>query len=184
MRNLIFAINITLDGCCDHTKTIADEELLEHYTHLMRDVDLLVFGRKTYQLMVPYWPDVAKSQSETKADNEFAKTFVSKNKIVFSQSLDSAEGQNTRIVRTKLQDEILKLKQEQGQNILIGGVNIPSQLIELGLVDEYHFVVQPIIAGEGRRLLEGISLPEKLQLRLIESKIFKSGCVALHYMKQ
>ena len=184
MRNLIFAINITLDGCCDHTKTIADEELLEHYTHLMRDVDLLVFGRKTYQLMVPYWPDVAKSQSETKADNEFAKTFVSKNKIVFSQSLDSAEGQNTRIVRTKLQDEILKLKQEQGQNILIGGVNIPSQLIELGLVDEYHFVVQPIIAGEGRRLLEGISLQEKLQLKLVESKIFKSGCVALRYLKQ
>ena len=184
MRNVIFAINITLDGCCDHTKGIADEELLEHYTHLMRDVDLLVFGRKTYQLMVPYWPDVAKSQSETKADNEFAKAFVSKNKIVFSRSLDSTEGQNTRIVRTKPQDEILKLKQEQGKNILVGGVNIPSQLIELGLVDEYHFVVQPIIAGEGRRLLEGISLPEKLQLKLVESKIFKSGCVALRYLKQ
>jgi dihydrofolate reductase len=133
--------------------------------------------------MVPYWPDVAKNQSETKAENEFAKTFVSKNKIVFSQSLDGAEGQNTRIVRTKLQDEILKFKQEQGNNILVGGVNIPSQLIELGLVDEYHFVVQPIIAGEGRRLLEGISL-EKLQLKLIESKIFNSGCVALRYLKQ
>ncbi|HKM79559.1 MAG TPA: dihydrofolate reductase family protein [Candidatus Acidoferrum sp.] len=184
MRNVIFAINITLDGCCDHTKTIADDELFEYYAHLMRDVDLLVFGRKTYQLMVPYWPDIAKSHSETKAENEFADTFVSINKIVFSQSLDSAEGQNTRIVRTKLQDEILKLKQEQGKNILIGGVNIPSQLIELGLVDEYHFVVQPIVAGEGRRLLEGISLPEKLQLTLVESKIFKSGCVALHYMKQ
>jgi dihydrofolate reductase len=184
MRNVIFAINITLDGCCDHTKTIADEELLEYYTHLMRDVDLLVFGRKTYQLMVPYWPDVAKSQSETKAEIEFAQTFDSINKIVFSQSLDSAEGTNTRIVRTKLRDEILKLKKEQGKNILIGGVTVPSQLIELGLVDEYHFVVQPIVAGEGRRLLEGMSLPEKLQVKLVESKIFKSGCVALHYMKQ
>ena len=80
MRNLIFDINITLDGCCDHTKTIADEELFEYYTHLFRDVDLQVFGRKTYQLMVPYWPDVAKDQSETKASHEFAKTFVSKNK--------------------------------------------------------------------------------------------------------
>ena len=68
MRNLVYAINLTMDGCCDHTKTIADDELLEYYTHFMRDVDLLVFGRKTYQLMVPYWPDVAKSQSETKAD--------------------------------------------------------------------------------------------------------------------
>ncbi len=184
MRNVIFAINVTLDGCCDHTNTIVDEEILEYYSHLIRDVDLLVFGRKTYQLMVPYWPDIAKNHSETKAENEFADTFDSINKIVFSQSLDSAEGQNTRIVRTKLQDEILKLKQEQGKNILIGGVAIPSQLIELGLVDEYHFVVQPIVAGEGRRLLEGISLPEKLQLKLVESKIFKSGCVALHYMKQ
>jgi dihydrofolate reductase len=89
-----------------------------------------------------------------------------------------------RDVRTNLRDEILKLKQEQGKNILIGGVDIPSQLIELGLVDEYRFVVQPIIAGEGRRLLEGISLPEKLQLKLVESKILKSGSVALHYLKQ
>jgi dihydrofolate reductase len=184
MRKLIFAINITLDGCCDHTKTIADEELLEHYTLLLRDADLLVYGRKTYQLMVPYWPDVAKNLSETKASHEFAKTFVSKNKIVFSQSLESAEDKNTKIVRTKLQDEILKLKQEQGKNIVAGGVSIPSQLIELGLVDEYRFVVQPIVAGEGRRLLEGVSLLEKLQLKLVESKAFKSGCVALRYLKQ
>ena len=184
MRNVIFAINITLDGCCDHTKMIADEEIHEYFTHLMRDVDLLVFGRKTYQLMVPFWPDVAKNRSETKAMNEFAQTFDSINRIVFSQSLDSADGNNTRIVRTKLRDEILKLKQEHGKNILTGGVAIPSQLIELGLVDEYHFVVQPIIAGEGRRLLEGITLQEKLQLKLVESKIFKSGCVALRYLKQ
>jgi dihydrofolate reductase len=184
MRNVIFAINITLDGCCDHTKMIANEEIHEYFTHLMRDVDLLVFGRKTYQLMVPFWPDVAKNRSETTAMNEFAQTFDSINRIVFSQSLDSADGNNTRIVRTKLRDEILKLKQEHGQNILTGGVAIPSQLIELGLVDEYHFVVQPIIAGEGRRLLEGISLQEKLQLKLVESKMFKSGCVALRYLKQ
>jgi len=183
MRKLIFAINITLDGCCDHTKTIADEELLEYYTHLLREADLQVFGRKTYQLMVPYWPDVEKNRSETKAEIEFAQTFNSINKIVFSRSLDSAEG-NTRIVRTNLHDEMLKLKQEQGKNILVGGVDIPSQLIELGLVDEYRVVVQPIVAGEGRRLLEGVSLPEKLQLKLGESKIFKSGCVALRYLKQ
>jgi dihydrofolate reductase len=184
MRNVIFAINITLDGCCDHTKTIADEEMLEYYTHLIRDVDLLVFGRKTYQLMVPYWPDIAKSHSETKAENEFADTFDSINKIVFSRSLDSAEGTNARIVRTNLRDEILKLKKEQGKNILTGGVTVPSQLIELGLVDEYHFVVQPIVAGEGRRLLEGVSLQERLQLKLVESKVFESGCVALRYLKQ
>jgi len=184
MRHLIFAINITLDGCCDHTKTIADEELHEYYSQLLRDVDLLVFGRKTYELMVPFWPDVAKDQSMTKAANKFARTFDSMDKLVFSQSLESAEGQKTRIVRTNLRDEILKLKQEPGKGILAGGVHIPSQLIELGLVDEYRFVVQPIIAGEGRRLLEDASLQEKLQLKLIESKIFKSGCVALRYLKQ
>ena len=183
MRSLIFAINLTLDGCCDHTKTIADEQLLEHYAQLLREVGLLVYGRKTYQLMVPYWPDLAKDESTTKEEKEFARAFDSVNKIVFSRSLDSAEG-NTRIVRTKLQDEILKLKQEQGKSILVGGVNIPSQLIELGLVDEYRFVVQPILAGEGRRMLEGVSLPEKLQLKLVESKPLKSGCDALRYLKQ
>ena len=174
MRKVIFAINMTIDGCCDHTKQIADEETHEYFTHLMRDVDLLVFGRKTYQLMVPFWPDVAKHQSMTKAENEFARKFVSINKIVFSRSLNSAEDNNTRIVRTNLKDEILKLKQAPGKHILLGGVAIPSQLIELGLVDEYQIVVHPIVAGEGRRLLEGISLQEKLQLKLVESKIFKS----------
>ena len=183
MRNVIYAINITLDGCCDHTKVIADEELLEYYTQLLRGADLLVYGRKTYQLMAPYWPDIARNQSETKAENEFARTFDSIDKLVFSRSLDSAEG-NTRIVGTKPQDEIVRLKQETGKNILIGGVTVPSQLIELGLVDEYRFVIQPIIAGEGRRLLEGVSLPEKLQLKLVDSKILKSGCVALHYLQQ
>ena len=157
MRNLIFAINATLDGCCDHTKTIANEELLEHYTQLLRDVDLIVYGRKTYQFMVPCEQNIAKTlNSETKAEIEFADAFGSINsgKLFFHNHWASVEG-NTRIVRTGLKDEILKLKQEQGKNILVGGVNIPSQLIELGLVDEYRFVVQPIIAGEGRRLLEG-----------------------------
>ena len=184
MRKVIYAINVSLDGCFDHTSTVIDEEILQHYTQLLRDVGLLVYGRKTYQLMVPYWPDVAKDPSSTKADKEFADTFVSSNKVVFSRSLESTEDKNTRIVRTNLRDEILKLKQEQGKDILVGGVDIPSQLIELGLVDEYRFVVGPIIAGEGRRLMEGISLPEKLRLKLVESKIFKSGSVLLRYLKQ
>ena len=184
MRKVIFAINITLDGCVDHTKVIADEEMHEYFTQLMRNVDLLVFGRKTYQLMVPFWPDVSKSHSQTKSENEFADTFDSINKLVFSRSLTSSGDKNTRIVHTKLQDEILTLKQEQGKNILVGGVALPSQLIELGLVDEYHFIVHPIVVGEGRRLLEGISLQERLQLKLVESKVFKSGCIALHYLKQ
>jgi len=186
MRNVIFAINSTLDGCCDHTKFNPDKETFEYFTHLTRDADTFLYGRKTYQLMVPYWPDVAKNHSgQTKAEIEFAQAFDAINKIiVFSQSLDSPQGTKTRIVRTSLHDEILKLKQEQGKNILTGGVTIPSQLVELGLVDEYHFVVHPIVLGEGRRLFEGVSLPGRLQLKLVESKIFKSGCVALRYLKQ
>jgi len=184
MRNVIYAINITLDGCCDHTKMIADETMHEYVIRLMRDADLLVFGRKTYQLMVPYWPDVAKDPSATKADREFAQAFDSINKLVFSRSLDSAEDKNTRITRANLQDEMLKLKQEQGKNILVGGVALPSQLVELGLVDEFRFVVQPLVVGEGRRLLEGIDPQKRLQLKLVESKIFKSGSIALRYLKQ
>jgi dihydrofolate reductase len=184
MRNVIYAINITLDGCVDHTKGVADDETHEYFTDLLREVDVLVFGRITYQLMVPFWPEVAKSQSMSKASNEFASTFDSINKIVFSRSLQSVEDKKTRIVRSNLRDEILKLKQEEGKDILVGGVSIPSQLIELGLVDEFRFVVGPIIVGEGRRLLDDVSLPESLQLKLVELKNFKSGSVALRYLKQ
>ena len=187
MRKLIFGINMTLDGCCDHTKGSSNDEIHEYFAQLIRDADLLVYGRKTYQLMVPFWPDVAKNHSgQTKAMNEFAQAFDSvKNIVVFSQSLERAEGKNTRIVRSNLRDEILTLKQETGKDILTGGVDIPSQLIELGLVDEFRFVVQPVVVGEGRRLLEGVSLPEKLQLKLVESTIFQeSGFVALRYLKQ
>ena len=184
MRNLVYVINITIDGCCDHTKITPDDDVHEYFTDLTRQAGLQVFGRKTYELMVPYWPDVAKDPSATKADKDFAQAFDSLDKVVFSRSLDSAEDNKTRIVRTNLGDEILRLKHEPGKSILVGGVDIPSQLIELGLVDEFRFAVWPVIAGEGRRLLQGVSLPESLHLKLVESKNFKSGCVALRYLKQ
>lgn len=186
MRNLIYAINTTLDGCCDHTKFSPAEEMMEYFIQLTRDADTFVYGRKTYQLMVPYWPDVANDPSQqANPDYEFARAFDAVEKIVvFSRSLESAEGKKTRIVRTSLQDEILKLKQEQGKNIMTGGVTIPSQLAELGLIDEYIFVVHPIVIGEGRRVFDGINLQEKLQLKLVESTVFKSGTVVLRYLKQ
>lgn len=186
MSNLIFAINLSLDGCCDHTQFSPDDEIMEYFTQLVRDAGVFVYGRKTYQLMVPYWPDIAKNHSgQTKADYEYAQAFGAVSKmVVFSRSLNSAEEKNTEIAHADLQETILQLKQEPGKNILTGGVTIPVQLIELGLVDEYRFVIHPIIAGEGRRLFEGINLREKLQLKLVESKIFKSGCVALRYVNQ
>ena len=185
MRKVIFAINVTLDGCCDHTKFNPDEETMEYFTDLTQGADTFVYGRETYQLMIPFWPDLAKNPSgHRKADVEFAQAFDAVEKIiVFSQSLDSPHGEKTTIVRTGLQDEILKLKQEQGKNILTGGVNIPSQLAELGLIDEYRFVVHPIVSGEGRRLFEGISLQQASRLKLVDTKVMRSGCVVLRYLK-
>lgn len=183
MRNLVYAINLSIDGCCDHTKMSGDEETHEYFTNLLRDADLLVYGRITYQLMVPYWPDIAKKPTNEKSTDEFARTFDAIKRVVFSRTLDSAD-ENTRIVRTGLREEILRLKQEEGKNILLGGVDLPSQLIELGLIDEYCFVIQPLIVGEGRRLLEGTTLSESLKLKLVASKTLKSGAMALHYLKQ
>jgi dihydrofolate reductase len=187
MRKVIFAIHTTLDGVVDHMKIgPPDQETGEYFIRLTRDAGTFLYGRKTYQLMVPYWPDVAKNPSgRSKEANEFAQAFVAvDNIVVFSRSLDKVEGKNTRIVRTNLRDEILKLKQEEGKDIHTGGVTLASQLAELGLIDEYHFAVHPIIAGEGRRLFEGINLQEKLQLKLAGSKALKSGTVVLRYLKQ
>ena len=183
MRKLIYAINLTLDGCFDHTHMVPGEALFEYSMQLLRDADLLVYGRKTYELMVPYWPDIAKERTDTKTDIEFADLFCSLKKIVFSRSLASADA-DTRIIRGNLREEMLKLKQDHGKGILVGGVDLPSQLIELGLVDEFRFVVHPVIAGNGKRLMEGMGLQKKLDLKLVESKVFESGAVALRYVKQ
>jgi dihydrofolate reductase len=117
--------------------------------------------------------------------NDFAQAFASVRQIiVFSRSLEGAEGTNTRILRTNLREEILKLKEEPGKPILAGGVTLPSQLVELDLIDEYRFVVHPVLAGAGRRLFDGIDLREKPQLKLVESQTFKSGHVALRYSRR
>ena len=181
MRKLVYAINMTLDGCVDHTKFGPEEDTFEYFTHLTRNAGTFLYGRKTYQLMVPYWPDAAKEDPT----DEFAQAFVAvDNIVVVSSSLDKVEGKNTRIIRTNLQNEVLKLKQGEGKDIHTGGVTLASQLAELGLIDEYRFVVHPIVLGEGRRVFEGINLQEKLRLKLLESTTFKSGCIALRYLKQ
>ncbi len=182
MRNVMYSTNISIDGYCDHTHFAPDEELMEFFTDLIRDAGLLVYGRITYQLMVPYWPDVAKARSGTKAENEFAQALTDTDKIVFSRTLQHAEG-NTQIIHGNLENEIMKLKHQPGKKISIGGIDLPSQLITLDLIDEYYFVVHPVIAAKGRRLFEG-GLHEKLNLKLVESRNFRSGCVGLHYLKQ
>ncbi|PWT75645.1 MAG: dihydrofolate reductase [Bacteroidetes bacterium] len=184
MKKLVYAINLTIDGTLDHTSGTPDEELIWYFADLMRNAGMLVYGRVTYQMMVPYWPDILKNPSgETKSDIEFATVFDSIPKAVFSQTLASIDDKNSVLYRTKVEDEILKMKKEPGKDIWTGGVALPSHLINLGLIDEYFFVVHPVIVGKGRKLLEGISLPKNLKLKLVDSKILKSGCVVLHYQK-
>jgi dihydrofolate reductase len=163
---------------------IADEEMHEYHTRVLRKASLLVIGRATYQLMVPYWPDIARSQSETKTINEFARVFDSLDKIVFSTTLKHAGGKNTRIVRANVAEEVLALKQQPGKDICVGGLSIASQLSERGVIDEYHFVVHPVVAGKGPRLFETVAPQDTLLLDFVDSETFQSGVVALHYIRR
>jgi len=183
MRNLVYAINLTADGCCQHDKLDGGEEMLNFYANFFDDIDLIVYGRITYELMIPYWPDVINDPTSEKAEVDFAKAFCAIDKVVFSRTLDSVV-ENARIVRENLGDEIRKLKQQPGKNISVGGVDLPGQLIGLGLIDEFYFVVHPFIVGEGRRLFDHSRLPERLSLKLVDTKTFDSGAVAFHYVKK
>lgn len=183
MRTVTFSMNISIDGYCDHTIFNPDEELHDYFTAIMDDVDLLFFGRVMYQLMFPYWADVAKNQSGTADENKFAERLTAIDKVVISRSLASAEN-NTRIVRSNPAEELRKLKQQLGKKILIDSVSLLPELIRAGLIDEFNLVVHPIIVGRGRPLLAAGSLQENLNLKLIDKKFLKSGYVALHYLKK
>ena len=183
MRKVVFAINITTDGYCSHEDMIADEEMHRYHTKLLRNADIILFGRNTYRLMVPYWPDLAKNQSEDEATNEFASVFDSLGIVVFSTTLKEVAGEKTRIVRANVAEEVLALKQQPGKNIGVGSLSIASQLSDRGLIDEYHFVVHPVVAGKGPRLFETVKPQKRLQLDLIASQNFQSGVGALHYKR-
>jgi dihydrofolate reductase len=184
MRKVVFAINITADGYCSHTDGIVDEELHRYFTGLLRNADTILFGRTTYELMVPYWPDVARNQSDDEATNEFARVFDSLDKIVFSTTLENVTDKSTRLLRANIAEEVLALKQESGKDICVGSLSLASQLSVPGLIDEYHFVVHPVVAGKGPRLFETVKSEQRLLLDLIGVKPFKSGAIALHYRKQ
>jgi dihydrofolate reductase len=188
MRKLIYTINMSIDGCVEHTIGRPGADLFDFYIELVRNAGTFLYGRKTYQLMVPYWPDIAKTPpgdtKDEKDDYEFALAFDACNKVVFSRTLEQAEGKNTRIIRNDMKEEILTLKKEPGNDIYVGGVDVPSQLISLGLIDEYYFMVLPIIVGDGRRLMDDINPQNTLDLKLAGTRAFGSGSVLLHYIKQ
>ncbi len=184
MRKVVFAFNFTADGYASHTDGIADEELHDYFTGVLRDASVILYGRTTYQLMVPYWPDIAKSQSETRSENDFARAFDSLDIVLFSTTLKHAEGKNTRIVRANVAEEVMALKQQPGKDICVGSLSIASQLSDRGLIDEYRILIHPVIAGKGPRLFETVRLQAKLRLDLVGSRTLQSGVIALHYKKR
>ncbi|QJB34879.1 dihydrofolate reductase family protein [Chitinophaga oryzae] len=183
MRTVSFGMNISLDGYCDHTTFSPNEELHDYFTDMMQDVDLLFFGRIMYQLMFPYWADVARDQSGTADENRFAERFTAIEKVVVSRTLENAQ-YNTRIVRGNPAAELMKLKQQPGGTISVDTVSMLPELISAGLIDKFYLVVHPVIVGRGRPLLDAGSLQENFNLKLVDTIVFKSGCVALHYDKQ
>ncbi|ABZ93692.1 Dihydrofolate reductase [Leptospira biflexa serovar Patoc strain 'Patoc 1 (Ames)'] len=184
MRKVIFAINATADGFYSHTDMVADDDLHQYFTNILKNADQILYGRTTYQLMVPFWPNIAKDKSMSKVSNEFAKVFTSLEKILFTRTLKQTEDPNTRIAKDPLIDEIVVLKEKQGKDICIGSLSLASQLSEANLIDEYRFVIHPVVAGNGPRLFENHNLEKSVSLHFVSSEKFPSGAMALHYKKQ
>jgi len=179
MRKLIATMNMTLDGFCDHTATIADDELHQHYNELLGNADTLLYGRITYQLMESYWPTVVKNPTGNKPTDEFAVLIDNISKIVFSHTLKNVDWKNVKLAKRGIKEEVLELKQQAGKNILAGSPSLIVTLMQLDLIDEYQLCVQPIILGNGLRLFKNIT--DKINLKLIKTKIFGSGSIALYY---
>jgi dihydrofolate reductase len=179
MRKLIASINMTLDGFCDHTAVIADEELHASVNELFRTVDTAIFGRITYQLMEEGWPPVVKNPTGVKAVDEFAVLIDNVQKIVFSNTLKKVEWKNTTLAKGDLREEVLKLKQLSGKNILVGGPSLIVALLPLGLIDELQLYIQPIVLGNGLTLFKNIQ--ERIDLKLLKTKTLHSGVVVHSY---
>jgi dihydrofolate reductase len=182
MRPLRYAINITLDGCCDHREGSSDEEQHRYWAENLAQADALLFGRVTYQMMEEAWrlPGQTGAKPEWMANwmLPFARTIDAAKKYVVSTTLEEVDW-NAELVRGDLRKAVERLKREPGDGLFVGGVTLPLALAELGLIDEYEFVVQPRLAGHGPTLFAG--LPKGIDLRLVGRREFGSGAVALRY---
>jgi len=179
MRKIIFAINITIDGFADHTAGIADEELHDFFTNYLKTMGVVLFGRKTYEMMSSYWPDAEKDPKSTKSEIEFANVFNQIPKVVFSKTLSRVNWNNTELNKGDLIEEVRKMKEKEGKDISAGSLSIASQLLKQNLIDEFWFLIHPVILGKGVHLFTG--LDSRSDLKLVDKKVFSSGVVALHY---
>ena len=181
MRPLRYSINVTLDGCCDHEVFLADDELHRHFADELARADALLFGRVTYEMMEAAWrPPAAGTWPDWMADwmIPFARTIDGAKKYVVSSTLDQVDW-NAELVQGDLGEAVQQLKQEPGRGLAVGGVTLPLALADLGLIDEYEFVVHPVLAGHGPTLFAGLS--ERLELKLVGRQEFRAGAVALRY---
>ncbi|TGM01700.1 dihydrofolate reductase family protein [Leptospira jelokensis] len=181
MRKVVFGINASADGFYGHTGMVVDDVLHQYFTDLLRTTDQILYGRITYELMVPFWPDVAKNKSMSKVSNEFAEVFTGLEKILFSHSITKVEDPNTTIAKLPLFETVSKLTKQVGKDICIGSLSVAAQLSEVGLIDEYHFVVHPVIVGSGPKLFDNLPLKQSLFLDLIDTQTLPAGQIALHY---
>ncbi|MBL0739981.1 dihydrofolate reductase family protein [Chryseolinea lacunae] len=180
MAKLIAGINMTLDGFCDHTSAIADEELHDYFTALLNNSGTLLYGRITYQLMESYWPDVVKKPTGNKSTDEFAVAIENTPKVVFSHTLKQVDWKNVRLAARSLKEEVLELKKQPGKDILAGSPSMIVALTNLNLIDEYQLCVHPIVAGKGLPLFKTIN--DKIILKLVKTKTFGTGVIMLHYV--
>ncbi len=182
MRKLIIWMNISLDGYADYRLGIADDELHDFASDFLDNIDILLFGRVTYQLMESYWPIAPKDPNATKSMINFANKINIMSKIVFSKTLELAKWNNSKIVNENIVEEVIKLKNEPGKYLSLGGISICQELMKTGLVDEYMILIHPVIWGKGKRLFNNSI--ENLKLKLISTKTFRSGVVVLHYKQE
>ena len=178
MRPLRYSINVTLDGCCDHRAMSADEDLHRHAAESLAQADALLFGRVTYEMMEAAFRPPGRMGERPDWTEPFARTIDAAKKYVVSSTLDRVDW-NAELVRGDLATAVQQLKRESGKGLFVGGVKLPQALAELGLIDEYEFVVHPRVAGHGPTLFAGLS--KRVDLKLVSRLEFGSGAVAMRY---
>jgi len=179
MRKVIAALNMTLDGFCDHTAGfLADAQLHTHYADLLNDAEVILYGRTTYQLM-QFWQSLLKNPSDEKSMNDFALSIDKIEKIVFSNTLQDTGWDTAKLATRSLAQEILELKQQPGKDIFIGSRSLILQLLANDLIDEFQLCIHPVVEGKGLPLFE--QFQDRKIFRLLKTKVFNSGAIVLYY---
>jgi len=182
MGLLTFSLNVMLDGCYDHREGTADEELHRHFTQLMDAAGAMLWGRVTYEMMESAWPAIARDEKASPAMREWAQHLEAKPKYVVSASRRDFPWKNTFRVEGDLHESVRQLKEKTPDGVLLGSPALAATLERLGLIDEYHFVIHPVIAGHGPTLFQGVESSRPLEL--ISAKRLGSGAMAMHYRRK